>query len=79
MSDEDWLIEQVIRIVGAKTVTLESSFQDLGASQVNLDELADAIEDAFDITLTDEDLKSVGKVSDFLDLLPPSGPNVYPG
>jgi acyl carrier protein len=53
-----------IKIPGADSATLESSWADLDVDSLDLVELVKAIEDRYDITIADGELKEISGVGD---------------
>ena len=63
MSDE--LIQRVLKVIAAskriplQTVTIESDFQQLGIDSMDAVEILFALENEFDITIPDDDVRNV--------------------
>ena len=66
MSDE--LIQRVLKVIAAskriplQTVTIESDFQQLGIDSMDAVEILFALENEFDITIPDDDVRNVRNV-----------------
>lgn len=55
--------------VDAEEVTMESSFEDLGADSLDIVEIVMAIEEEFDIEVADEDAEKAATVGDVVNYL----------
>jgi len=68
MSDE--LIQRVLKVIAAskripaETVTIDSEFQQLGIDSMDAVEILFALENEFDISIPDDDVRSVRNVRD---------------
>ena len=66
MSDE--LIQRVLKVIAAskriplQTVTIESDFQQLGIDSMDAVEILFALENEFDITIPDDDVRNVRSI-----------------
>ena len=66
MSDE--LIQRVLKVIATskriplQTVTIESDFQQLGIDSMDAVEILFALENEFDITIPDDDVRSVRNI-----------------
>jgi acyl carrier protein len=66
MSDE--LIQRVLKVIAAskriplQTVTIESDFQQLGIDSMDAVEILFALENEFDISIPDDDVRSVRNI-----------------
>jgi acyl carrier protein len=66
MSDE--LIQRVLKVIATskriplQTVTIESDFQQLGIDSMDAVEILFALENEFDITIPDEDVRNVRSI-----------------
>ena len=68
MSVEETIREIVTRIIRKQDIDLNSttSFKDMGADSLDIVQILVALEDAFDIEIVDEDLKSINNIRDFV-------------
>ena len=55
--------------VDASKVTMEASFEDLGADSLDLVELVMALEETFDIEVGEDELKDIGTVGQAFELI----------
>ncbi len=71
MSDD--LIQRVLRVIATskriplETVTIDSEFQQLGIDSMDAVEILFALENEFDITIPDEDARSVRSIRQMCD------------
>ena len=71
MSDE--LIQRVLKVIAAskriplQTVTIESDFQQLGIDSMDAVEILFALENEFDITIPDDDVRNVRSIRQMCD------------
>lgn len=68
MSVEETMQEIVTRIIRKQDIDLNSttSFKDIGADSLDIVQILVALEDAFDIEIEDEDLKTINNLRDFV-------------
>jgi len=68
MSIEETIQEIVTKIIRKQDIDLNStaSFKDVGADSLDIVQILVALEDAFDIEIVDEDLKSINNIRDFV-------------
>ena len=68
MSVEETIREIVTRIIRKQDIDLNSttSFKDIGADSLDIVQILVALEDAFDIEIEDEDLKTINNLRDFV-------------
>ena len=59
---------EAIKVPGAREATAESTWTELDVDSLDLVELVKALEDRFDITINDDDLKPIESVGDAIDL-----------
>ena len=59
---------EAIKVPGAKDATPESTWTELDVDSLDLVELVKALEDRYDITINDDDLKPIESVGDAIDL-----------
>jgi acyl carrier protein len=71
MEVEETLRKIVAKIIRKEDVVLDpnTSFKDLGADSLDIVQIMVAIEEAYDIELVDEDLKSVTGLGGFIDYI----------
>ena len=55
--------------VEADTITMETTFEDLGADSLDIVELSMALEEAFGVGISDEDLPNIKTVNDILEYI----------
>lgn len=63
------LIRCVQEQLGTKGVTMESTMESLGADSLDMVEIGMAVEDEFEVEITDDELASVVLVQDLRDLI----------
>ena len=72
--DKDAVLEEIreqleaIKVPGAKEATPESTWTELDVDSLDLVELVKALEDRFEITINDEDLKPIESIGDTIEL-----------
>jgi acyl carrier protein len=68
---EETLRKIVAKIIRKEDVVLDpnTSFKDLGADSLDIVQIMVAIEEAYDIELVDEELKSVSNLGGFIDYI----------
>jgi len=68
MSVEEKIQEIVTRIIRKEDIDLNSTatFKDVGADSLDIVQILVALEDAFDIEIVDEDLKSINNMKEFV-------------
>ena len=59
---------EAIKVPGAREATPASTWTELDVDSLDLVELVKALEDRFDITINDDDLKPIESVGDAIDL-----------
>jgi acyl carrier protein len=59
---------EAIKVPGARGATPENTFADLDVDSLDLVELVKALEDRFEITISDDDLKPIESVGDAIEL-----------
>jgi acyl carrier protein len=59
---------EAIKVPGAREATPASTWTELDVDSLDLVELVKALEDRFDITINDDDLKPIEAVGDAVDL-----------
>jgi len=59
---------ETIKVPGAREATPENTWSELDVDSLDLVELVKALEDRFDITISDEDLKPIESVGDAIKL-----------
>jgi acyl carrier protein len=71
MGVEETLRKIVAKIIRKEDVVLDpkTSFKDLGADSLDIVQIMVAIEEAYDIELVDEELKSVTSLGGFIDYI----------
>lgn len=69
MTVEVDLIRCVQEQLGTKGVTMESTMESLGADSLDMVEICMAVEDEFEVEITDDELASVALVQDLRDLI----------
>jgi acyl carrier protein len=71
MGVEETLRKIVAKIIRKEDVVLDpnTSFKDLGADSLDIVQIMVAIEEAYDIELVDEELKSVTSLGGFMDYI----------
>jgi len=71
MGVEETLRKIVAKIIRKEDVVLDpnTSFKDLGADSLDIVQIMVAIEEAYDIELVDEELKSVTNLGGFIDYI----------
>lgn len=55
--------------IDEEDITEDTAFEEIGADDVDIEELAIAIEGEFDITLHREEINSISKVSDLINIV----------
>jgi acyl carrier protein len=58
-----------IKVPGAETAEPETTFEELDVDSLDLVELVKALEDKFDVTISDDDLKGIASVGDAMKLV----------
>ena len=58
-----------IKVPGAETAEPETTFEELDVDSLDLVELVKALEDKFDVTISDDDLKGITSVGDAIKLV----------
>jgi len=68
MSVEEKIQEIVTRIIRKEDIDLNSTatFKEVGADSLDIVQILVALEDAFDIEIVDEDLKSINNMKEFV-------------
>ena len=68
MSVEEKIQEIVTRIIRKEDIDLNSTatFKDVGADSLDIVQILVALEEAFDIEIVDEDLKSINNMKEFV-------------
>jgi len=59
---------EAIKVPGAKEATPESTWTELDVDSLDLVELVKSLEDRFEITINDEDLKPIESIGDTIEL-----------
>ena len=59
---------EAIKVPGAREATAESTWTELDVDSLDLVELVKALEDRFEITINDEDLKPIESIGDTIEL-----------
>ena len=59
---------EAIKVPGAREATPDNTWSDLDVDSLDLVELVKALEDRFDITISDDDLKPIESVGDAIKL-----------
>jgi len=59
---------EAIKVPGAREATAENTWTELDVDSLDLVELVKALEDRFDITISDDDLKPIESVGDAIAL-----------
>ena len=59
---------EAIKVPGAREATPDNTWSDLDVDSLDLVELVKALEDRFDITISDDDLKPIESVGDAISL-----------
>jgi acyl carrier protein len=59
---------EAIKVPGARDATPDNTWTDLDVDSLDLVELVKALEDRFDITISDDDLKPIESVGDAIGL-----------
>jgi acyl carrier protein len=59
---------EAIKVPGAREATPENTWADLDVDSLDLVELVKALEDRFDITISDDDLKPIESVGNAIEL-----------
>lgn len=59
---------EAIKVPGAREATTESTWTELDVDSLDLVELVKALEDRFDITIADDDLKPIESIGDTIEL-----------
>ncbi len=69
MEVEETLRKIVAKIIRKEDVVLDrnTSFKDLGADSLDIVQIMVALEEAYDIELVDEEMKSINNVGGFID------------
>jgi acyl carrier protein len=58
-----------IKVPGAETAEAETTFEELDVDSLDLVELVKALEDKFEVTISDDDLKGIASVGDAMKLV----------
>ncbi len=58
-----------IKVPGAEDATPETTWADLDVDSLDLVELVKALEDRFDVAISDDSLKSIASVGDAIDVV----------
>ncbi|HWI23216.1 MAG TPA: acyl carrier protein [Baekduia sp.] len=58
-----------IKVPGAETAEAETTFEELDVDSLDLVELVKALEDRFDVQISDDDLKGIASVGDAIKLV----------
>jgi acyl carrier protein len=58
-----------IKVPGAETAEPETTFEELDVDSLDLVELVKALEDRFDVQISDDDLKGIASVGDAIKLV----------
>lgn len=58
-----------IKVDGAAEATAETTWADLDVDSLDLVELVKALEDRFDVSISDDSLKSIASVGDAIDVV----------
>jgi len=58
-----------IKVPGAETAEPETTFEELDVDSLDLVELVKALEDKFEVTISDDDLKGITSVGDAIKLV----------
>jgi acyl carrier protein len=59
---------EAIKVPGAREATAESTWTELDIDSLDLVELVKALEDRFEITIADDDLKPIESIGDTIEL-----------
>jgi acyl carrier protein len=59
---------EAIKVPGAREATAESTWTELDVDSLDLVELVKALEDRFEITIADDDLKPIESIGDTIEL-----------
>jgi acyl carrier protein len=59
---------EAIKVPGAREATTESTWTELDVDSLDLVELVKALEDRFEITIADDDLKPIESIGDTIEL-----------
>jgi len=72
--DKNEVLEEIrdqlesIKVPGAREATTESTWTELDVDSLDLVELVKALEDRFEITIADDDLKPIESIGDTIEL-----------
>ena len=58
-----------IKVPGAETAEPETTWEELDVDSLDLVELVKALEDRYDVEISDDDLKGIGAVGDAINLV----------